>query len=148
MVKFLTETRNTSHSFVFAIIMLNTVARPEAVLDLAPAQVNLDGWRIDLNLKGRKQTRKYRPVVPITDTLLPFLADRKVHRLVLWHGRPVASIKKIFARIVRDSGLSSEITPYSLRDTMAAELRRWGVLAWEVAVLLGPSQAWHYGDRR
>jgi site-specific recombinase XerD len=41
--------------------------------------------------------------------------------------------------MVKEAGLPKEVTPYSLRHTMAAELRRCGVRvpAWEVQGLLG-----------
>ena len=55
------------------MISLNTLARPDAVLDLSPAQVDFKRRLIKLNPDGRKQTKKYRPVVPISETLLPHL---------------------------------------------------------------------------
>ena len=55
------------------MISLNTLARPDAVLDLGPAQVDIKRRLIKLNPDGRKQTKKYRPVVPISETLLPWL---------------------------------------------------------------------------
>src|SRR5690606_2538168 len=73
MKRLLMKAQERPHIFIYCMIALNTLARPEAVLDLAPAQVNLVDKRINLNPKGRKQTKKYRPIVPITDTLLPFL---------------------------------------------------------------------------
>jgi integrase len=137
MRRFLTKAQEAPHIFTYCMIALNTLARPDAVMDLAPAQVNLQDRRINLNPKGRKQTKKYRPIVPITDTLLPFVQARDVERFVMWQGRPIESVKTTFRRIVRDAGLSKEITPYSLRHTMAAELRRRSVPAWEVEGLLG-----------
>jgi integrase len=137
MRRLLATAREWPHLFVFCMIALNTLARPDAVLDLSPFQVDLEDRWIDLNPRGRKQTKKYRPVVPITDTLLPFVTRRDVSRFVNWHGKPIKSIKKVFATMVRAAGLPSEITPYSLRHTMAAELRRRGVPMWEVEGLLG-----------
>jgi len=137
MKRLLTKAQERPHIFIYCMIALNTLARPEAVLDLAPAQVNLVDKRINLNPKGRKQTKKYRPIVPITDTLLPFLHRTDVPAFVLWNGKPIESVKKTFARTVSDAGLSSEITPYSLRHTMATELRRRSVPPWEVEGLLG-----------
>jgi integrase len=137
MRRFLVEAQKRPHIFVFAMIALNTLARPQAVLDLSPAQVNLEGRFIELNPKGRRQTKKYRPTVPITDTLMPFLRNSGVKRFVMWSGNPIKSVKKTFARTVREAGLPSEITPYSLRHTMATELRQRGVPPWEVEGLLG-----------
>ncbi len=138
MSAFLTLAQERPHIFIFSMIMLNTLARPVAVLDLKRAQVDPEDGIIDLNPKGRKQTKKYRPIVPITDTLLPFLACEDSQRhFVLWQGKPVKSVKKGFAETVQDAKLSPEITPYSLRHTMATELRRQGVPPWEVEGMLG-----------
>ncbi|MBB3983109.1 integrase [Sphingobium fontiphilum] len=137
MRRFLSAVQEWPHLYTFSMLMLNTLGRPEAVLDLAPAQVDLEYRSINLNPKGRKQTKKYRPTVPITDTLMPFVFDRKVVRFVTWRDKPIRSVKKTFARAVKNAGLSADITPYSLRHTMAAELRGRGVPAWEVEGLLG-----------
>ncbi len=137
MRAFLTTVQQWPHVFIFSMIMLNTLARPDAALDLAPAQVNFRDRFIDLNPQGRRQTKKYRPIVPITDTLSQLIAAREVSRFVLWHGEPVGSVKKTFKLAVRTAGLTSEISPYSLRHTMATELRRRGVPAWEVEGMLG-----------
>ncbi|MER8809244.1 tyrosine-type recombinase/integrase [Mesorhizobium australicum] len=137
MQLFLKTVQRWPHLFAYTVIALNTLARPEAILDLAPEQVRLDDRHIHLNPKGRKQTKKYRPIVPLTDTLLPFLQRRDVARFVNWHGEPVDSIKKGFKTVIRAAGLPDEISPYSLRHTMAVELRKRSVPAWEVEGLLG-----------
>ncbi|WP_420710502.1 site-specific integrase [Asticcacaulis sp. SL142] len=137
MRKLLIKSKEWPHLHLFIMISLNTLARPGAVLDLAPNQVDLDARLIDLNPRGRKRTKKGRPIVPITDTLLPYITRRDVSRFVNWHGKPIQSIKKGFATVVSAAGLSKDTTPYSLRHTMAAELRARGVPAWEVEGLLG-----------
>ncbi len=125
------------HLWVFAMIALNTLARPEAILDLTPFQVDLEHRLISLNPHGRKQTKKYRPVVPITETLLPVVLNVNADRIVNWHGKPIASIKKGFRTIVQRAGLSADVSPYTLRHTMATELRKRGVPQWDVAGMLG-----------
>ncbi|WP_425417138.1 tyrosine-type recombinase/integrase [Oricola indica] len=92
---------------------------------------------MNLNPKGRKQTYKFRPVVPITSTLLPFMQSRELRRFINWHGKPIRRIGKGFKTVVRAAGLSEEITPCSLRHTMAVELRKPAVPPWEVEGLLG-----------
>jgi integrase len=125
--------------FMFCMIALNTLARPEAVLDLAPAQVDLEARIIKLNPHGRKQTKKFRPEVPITNTLLPLLQSRSVKRFVhKVDGEPYTTpIKTSFRRLITEAGLSKEITPYSLRHTMAVEMRRRGVPLWELQGYMG-----------
>ncbi len=137
MRRFLTKAQEIPHLFVYCMIALNTLARPDAVLDLAPPQVNLKDRRISLNPQGRKQTKKFRPIVPITDTLLPFVQEIERPRFVTWHGKAIDRIDGSFGRTVEAAYLPSDISPYSLRHTMATELRRRGVPPWEVEGLLG-----------
>ena len=47
------------------------------------------------------------------------------------------SLKKAFGKAVVAAGLPSDVTPYSLRHTMARELRRRGVDGWELAGMMG-----------
>jgi integrase len=124
------------HLFRFCLISLNTLARPDAVLDLGPAQVDLAKRQVSLNPKGRKQTKKYRPVVPISDTLLPWLHGCEDARYVSYHGKPVASVKKSFAAAVAEAELA-DVTPYCLRHTMGVELRARDVPEWEIMGMMG-----------
>ncbi|MCB1469509.1 MAG: site-specific integrase, partial [Rhizobiaceae bacterium] len=137
MRKLLRASRKWQHLHIYCMIALNTLARPEAVLDLSPAQVDLEIGRINLNPHGRRQTKKRRPVVPLTETLRPHVSDREVAHFVNWHGRHIKSIKKGFATMVAEAGLPKDITPYSLRHTMAKMLRAKGVQPWEVQGMLG-----------
>jgi integrase len=91
---------------------------------------------IKLNPEGRKQTKKLRPVVPISETLLPWLEKCEGARYVLYHGKPVASIKKSFAKAVADAGLV-DVSPYCLRHTMGTELRARDVPEWEAKGMMG-----------
>ena len=54
-----------------------------------------------------------------------------------YRGRPVKSVKTGFNNAVRLAGLPGDTCPYSLRHTMARELRRRGVPKWEVSGMLG-----------
>jgi integrase len=136
VVRVLAAAAQVPHLLTFCMISLNTLARPDAVLDLGPVQVDLKRRLIKLNPGGRKQTKKYRPVVPISKTLLPWLEQCEGSRYVLYHGKPVASIKKSFAKAVAGAGLE-DVSPYCLRHTMATELRARGVPEWEAMGMLG-----------
>lgn len=131
----------SDHLLLFCIVSMNTLARPEAVLELTVDQLNFDDRCIDLNRPGRRQTRKYRPVVPMTNAVMPWLriaASASVTgRVIEWQGRPVKSIRKAFKKACREASLSPDVTPYSIRHTIARELRRAGVAGWEVAGMLG-----------
>jgi integrase len=134
--RLLTAAARVPHLLHFCVISLNTLARPDAALDLGPAQVNMKRRFISLNPQGRKQTKKYRPVVPISDTLLPWLSGCEGARYVLYHGKPVASIKKSFAAAVAEARLAN-VSPYCLRHTMGTELRARDVPEWEVMGMMG-----------
>jgi integrase len=126
----------TPHLLKFCVIGLNTLARPEAILELGPDQVDLNRRLLNLNPPGRKQTKKYRPQVPITDTLLPWLIECNASRYILYRNSPIANIKGSFGKAAAEAGLQ-RVTPYCLRHTMATELRARSVPEWEVMGMLG-----------
>ncbi len=127
------------HLFMYCMVAFNTLARPEAILELRRFQISLENRLIEFNPPGRKQTKKYRPVVPITDTLLPWLERVKTSNVVSYskQNRQVRSVKTTFRRTVARAGLSADVTPYTVRHTMATELRKRGVPPWEVSGMLG-----------
>ena len=99
VARLLAAAERVPHLLRFCLISLNTLARPDAVLDLAPEQIDLAKRLISLNPKGRRQTKKYRPVVPISDTLLPWLKHCEGERYVLYHDKPVAvALRELLSR--------------------------------------------------
>ena len=125
------------HLFFYCMIAFNTLSRPDAILSLQRSQIEFEDRLIALNPPGRKQTKKYRPVVPITNTLLPWLKNSAHEQFVHWKGKPIASIKTGFRRLRERANLSADVIPYTIRHTMATELRKRGVPPWEVAGMLG-----------
>ena len=124
-------TRWHHHTYVFVMVAINTLARPDANLDLRPAQVDLEYGLLDLNPKGRKRTKKGRAIVPITDTLRPVLLQLSdQERYVMWANKPVKNILFSFKQLVKNAGLDPRVSPYSIRHTMAKEMRARGV-PWE-----------------
>jgi integrase len=140
VARLLAASQRVPHLHCFCLISLNTLARPDAVFDLGPAQVDSAKRLISLNPKGRRQTKKYRPVVPISNTLLPWLENCEDERYVLYNGKPVASVKKSFAKAVIEAGLTA-VSPYCLRHTMATELRARAVTEWEIMGMMGHKNA-------
>jgi len=58
----------------YDIIALNTWARPEAILDLSVRlQVDFEHSLVDLNPPSRKQTKKRRPIIRLTENLRGWL---------------------------------------------------------------------------
>lgn len=137
------------HLLMLTVIAINTMSRPDALLSLTRGQCDHDSGIIDLNPPGRKQTKKYRPVVPMTQTVRPWLLmppeepskRRKVvpvsDHVVTYHGRPVASVKKAWRLTREAAGLDARVNLYSIRHTLARDLRRQRVDPEEIDIMLG-----------
>lgn len=143
---------------MFLMLLFNTVSRPTALLELQPGQVDFEHRLIDLNPESRRQTKKRRPTVPITDTLLPWLQQRRGQDFFIQRPkgkkakkrlrRALRGLRKTWAKMrtgaeallkeanPQHPGLAG-VTPYTIRHTVATELRRSGVPDWELAGLLG-----------
>lgn len=126
------------HLWLYTLIRLNTGCRGDAARDLQPFQID---WRhrfIRLNPTGRKQTKKRRPTVPLTDTLRSVLrASKATERYVEWNGKKVASVRRAWHLVREAAGLPADFIPKVLRHTVATELRKRGVSGWEVSGMLG-----------
>lgn len=153
------------HLQILIAIMLNTICRPSAALELTAQQVDFKLNRVQLNPTGRRQTKKYRPHLPLTKylkTILTAVMDQqiaeaqargeakfKVRHFVLFKGEPIKSVKTAWRTMVVRAGFvvpvedmedeyqRDEITPYSLRHTMARVLRDARVYEEERNVYLG-----------
>jgi len=137
LVKLL-NTPMPDHIWTYILVRLCTGCRGDAALDLQPSQVQWDDKLIQLNPPGRRQTKKYRPVVPLARTLAAHLkVSTAATHYVNWHGRPVASIRTTWRKVRKAAGLPVWFAPKVLRHTVASELRRRGVPGWEVSGLIG-----------
>lgn len=121
------------------VLAIATCARPTALLELTWDRVDFDRGLIDLNLHGRVQTAKRRPIVPIADyALAPLKAAaeaRQSPHVIERGGKPIASIKKAFSAASERSGVVA--TPYTLRHTGAVWRAEAGVPMPEIAQLMG-----------
>lgn len=133
--EFLDRARKTEHLFRFCVLSANTLARSDAVRGLSPFQVDFDHQLIQLNPPGRRQTKKHRPIVPITATLLPWLRVWDGSPYISYHGKPVHDIGNSFARVGVAMGL--EVSPYCIRHTMATELAKASVPEGQIARFMG-----------
>ena len=125
------------HERMFLALAYGLLARPEAILDLTREMVDFDRKLIAQNPIGRKQTRKYRPTVPVADFLLPMLTQAESGHLVQYRGQPIKSFKTAFRRMRRDSGLGQDVVAKTIRHTMATYLRTRGVNEPEIQGFLG-----------
>jgi energy-converting hydrogenase Eha subunit A len=127
--------------FRWLLISLATGCRPEAALDLTPAQRH-DGL-LDLNPPGRPQNKKHRPVVREPAFLTPFLAVWAEDASTALYGRYVAygSVSAVQTALDRLAGaLSIKISAYSIRHKVTTVLRRAkrkGVAEDDIAAQLG-----------
>lgn len=126
------------HVRLAILLMLGTAARLTAALELTWDRVDLErGW---IDLRTGEGRRKGRAVVPINPTLRAVLAAARdaalSEHVIEWAGGPVKSIKRGFARAVKDAGLV-HCTPHDLRRTAARLLVEGGRPMEEVAQFLG-----------
>lgn len=121
-----------------------TLARPDAVLKLSRPQLNFRERRIDLLPPGQTQTHKGRSIIPMTRVAHEWLSGEWTGYWITYPTkkgpRPLASIRMGFERARKRAGLTDQITPYTYRRTLATELRRRGVDAWEIAGFMGHSE--------
>jgi integrase len=109
--------------FRFVMLALNTWARPEAIIDFrADTQVDWAFGVVDLNPPGRRQTKKHRPKIKLTDNLAEWLRHWDTSAPMVWNDRPVTTMKKTFKRHAIGCGLP-QFTQYTIRHFMATYVR-------------------------
>lgn len=124
------------HVFRFVMLVLNTAARPEAACELTPAQYDERLRILNLLPRGRRQTKKRRPIVRVTKCLSGWLPRWTGTHFVRDGGITYATVKTAIKRMRADLKLP-QLTAYSLRHKIAAELRARGVAPDQRAMQLG-----------
>lgn len=127
---------------LFTWLALHTAGRRRAILDLTWGQVDFDIGVIHYNQTGRTQTKKRRPSVPISKSLMPIL--RTAHKQA---GRPSPTKRVVLLdgevnRLLERAGLAADVpgvTPHVLRHTAATHMVRNGASLWQAAKILGNS---------
>lgn len=138
----------------FLWIALETGARKQAIIDLTWDRVDFETRVIHFTDPGRKQTKKRRPSVPISDALLPQLKrmhEERINGRVLDHD---SQIWKAIQAIVVKAGLAPRqpratgetikgtgISPHTFRHTAATHMARRGVPLYDIAGILGNTLA-------
>ncbi len=82
------------HVQMFFLLLVGTMGRPKAVLDLTRFACNVDRRLVDMNPPGRDQTKKRRPIVPMVETLVPWIETVASGPLVHHHGRAIIKANK------------------------------------------------------
>jgi integrase len=125
------------HERMMLALLCGTLARPEAVLALQREFVDFDRWLLVQNPPGRKQTKKYRPTVPVAGFLRPWLEHAPPGPLVAWRGKPIASFKTAWRKLRKAARLGADVVPKTIRHTLATELRAADVPEAEIQGFLG-----------
>jgi integrase len=123
----------------FVMLAFYTAGRRTALLELKWHQVDFDASTVHLHPGGRR-TKKRRASVPMHPKLRVALERAFVERQtehVLDHP---GSIRQSFETAVQRAGLQ-DVTPHVLRHTAATHMLRRGVPLWQVAGILGDTEA-------
>jgi integrase len=129
----------------FIALAYGTAGRKASVQELQRYQVDTERGVIDLNKRGRKQTRKRRAKVKISDWLRP-IVDRILEQIpddpqayLLDHP---GCIYTAFDNAVERAGLAGTgVTPHVLRHTRATHMALGGADLWAIADVLGDTVA-------
>jgi integrase len=139
------------HLIRFIVIELGIAGRPEAVLELTEANIDLKRKLIDPNQPGRIHARKRRAIVPIAKAVLPWVEG--IEGKVIKYKVPIAeknrvpggpthferetsSIKTAWNNVCDEVGVQGA-TPKTLRHTMLTWLAERGVPSEQRQMLAG-----------
>jgi integrase len=133
---------NGDAQFLYLLLAFGTCARPSAILDLTREQIDFDRGLIRLNPPKRRQTKKWRPVIPMTETLRAWF-EAAPDGPIIRHKRgryTKLGWDAIFKRIVKRAGLT-DVSPYVIRHTVATEMTQRGVPELEIEMFMGHNLA-------
>ncbi|GLQ82612.1 integrase [Mesorhizobium huakuii] len=137
----------------FIALALETGARQQALLDLTWERVDFEIGTIELDVPGRRKTKKGRATVPISDALLPVLERAYAERIcdlvldnngAIWPGLQRVAID---AALVDESNRSKKrrnpkatgVSANVFRHTAATIMARHGAPIFKIAKILGNS---------
>jgi integrase len=132
------------HIRLAIMLGLHTGARIGAILGLTWERVDLARGLIDFREPGATRTRKRKVAVPINEVLAPELAKARERAtsayVVEFAGKRVARIKNGIAATARRAKVAG-VTPHVFRHTAATWMAQAGVPLWQIAGMLGHSDA-------
>lgn len=120
------DAAEAEHLRAFIMVLLCTGCRPGAALELSRFTCDLDRGLVKLNPPGRDQGKKRRPMLPMVKQLRPWVEIADGH-IVQFAGKPIKSVKTIWKATRLSAGLSADVSPMTIRHTVASELARLGV---------------------
>lgn len=121
---------------LYLMMIWQTGARDHCVRMARWSQIDLDAGVVDFRVPGRRETRKRRPVVPVSDALLAFLKSAKPFAGNDMYLGTTGSIADTLKRAARDVGCP-HVSAHVFRHTWATEAIESGVSLEHVAGVLG-----------
>ena len=109
------DAAESEHVRLFFLLAIGTAARPSAILELTTFQCDFDRRIIDLNPPARPQTRKRRPVVPMSKILQMTLSRLPVGHIVRYRDKPLKKINAGWRNMRDGAALDRDVNPYSIR---------------------------------
>jgi integrase len=128
---------NDEHLLLLILLLLYLGARVGALLEASMAQIDLEQGLFNLNLPGREETNKGRPVLPIPTTLRPWIENLPDGHLITYRGKPIAEADTAFNSAVRRSKITKKANTYSIRHSLARYMRKRGIDLEEIGIWLG-----------
>jgi integrase len=125
------------HLKVAVIALTGTLSRIGALLDFEFEQIDWANRAINLNPKGRKQTKKYRPELPIVPSFEPWLRLVQPGNLITWREKRITSVKTGISAAAEKAGLPDTTNTYSIRHAGGKFMVGKGVNPEERGVWLG-----------
>jgi integrase len=125
------------HTLLLVVLLIHTGSRVSALLEATAAQIDWTVGTIDLNPAGRDPTDKRRPVLPIFDTLRPWLEGLPEGHLIRYRGKPIAEADTAFNATVRRAKIDKKANAYSARHSLGRWFRQAGIDTEEIGVFLG-----------
>lgn len=124
---------------LYLLLLMGTLGRPSAVLQLTWSQVDFEAHQVALNPVNRVQNKKHRPTIVLPPTLITMLHTKRQEsgRIIQKCGRGINTVRTGWRRARLESGLGEDVTLYSFRHTVARHLRRVGVPMDQIQYQLG-----------
>ena len=143
--------RINRHLARFILVGLYTGTRHDAILRLQWMANTTGGWfDLDAGVLYRRpqdaiESNKRRTPSPIAPRLLPHLRRWRrlsIQYVIEYDGKPIASqLRRAWAGARAMAGLGSDVTPHVLKHTCATLMLQNRVSTWDVAGVLGTSEA-------
>jgi integrase len=143
--------RINRHLARFILVGLYTGTRHDAILRLQWMANTTGGWfDLDAGVLYRRpqdaiESNKRRTPSPIAPRLMPHLRRWRrlsIQYVIEYDGKPIASqLRRAWAGARAMAGLGSDVTPHVLKHTCATLMLQNRVSTWDVAGVLGTSEA-------